>query len=114
MRDPAPRVLELGARMKEIVEIENVVVGRGRRPHGCLHCCDELREGRARPGPARLRSIRAVRVSGQAALDSIWVTLLGVAPLIAIRRGFIASGISRCRSMSRRPFSKRAPLNSAW
>jgi hypothetical protein len=37
-----------------------------------------LREGRARLNLARLRSIRAVRVSGQAALDSIWVTLLGV------------------------------------
>src|ERR1700748_3869079 len=103
MRDHVHRVLELGAGMKQIVEIENVVVKGGRRPHGCLHCCDELRESRARPNPARLRSIRAVPVSGQAAF-SIWVTLLGVAPLIAIRRGFIASGISRCRSMSRRPF----------
>ena len=53
-------------------------------------------------------------VSGQAALDSIWVTLLGAAPLIAIRRGFIASGISRCRSMTNRPFSTRAPLTSTW
>src|ERR1700742_559268 len=112
MRNNVPRVLELGAGMKEIVEIENVVVKGGRRPHGCLHCCDELREGRARLHPARLRSIRAVRVSGQAALDSIWVTLLGVAPLIAMRRGFIASGISRCRSMMSRPFSNRAPLTS--
>src|SRR6201996_8072065 len=40
----------------------------------------------------------AVRVFGQAALDSIWVTLLGVEPPIAMRRGFFASGISRCRS----------------
>jgi hypothetical protein len=37
MRDHVPRVLELGAGMKEIVEIENVVVKSGRRPHGCLH-----------------------------------------------------------------------------
>jgi hypothetical protein len=29
----------------------------------------------------------------QAALDSIWVTLPGAAPLMAIWRGFIASGI---------------------
>ena len=64
--------------------------------------------------PARLGSIRAVRVSCQAARDSIWVTLPGLAPLIAIRRGFIASGISRCRSMISRPFSKQAPLTSTW
>jgi hypothetical protein len=36
MRDDVPRVLELGAGMKEIVEVENVVVKGGRRPHGCL------------------------------------------------------------------------------
>jgi hypothetical protein len=29
-------MLERGARMKENVEIENVVVKGGRRPHGCL------------------------------------------------------------------------------
>jgi hypothetical protein len=44
----------------------------------------------------------------QAALASIWLTLPGAAPLIAMRRGFIASGISRCRSMISRPFSNRA------
>ena len=37
--------------------------------------------------------------SVQAALASIWVTLLGLAPLIWMRRGFMASGISRCRSI---------------
>jgi hypothetical protein len=36
MRNHVPRELELGAGMKEIVEIENVVVKGGRRPHGCL------------------------------------------------------------------------------
>ena len=42
-----PRMLEHGARMKESVEIENVVVKGGRRPHGCLQIWDELRGGRA-------------------------------------------------------------------
>ena len=36
MGDHVPRMLERGAGMKEIVEIENVVVKGGRRPHGCL------------------------------------------------------------------------------
>jgi hypothetical protein len=29
-------MLERGARMKECIEIKNVVVKGGRRPHGCL------------------------------------------------------------------------------
>lgn len=32
----SPRMLERGARMKECIEIKNVVVKGGRRPHGCL------------------------------------------------------------------------------
>src|ERR1700760_3739553 len=106
-------MFERRARMKQGIEIEDVVVMRGRRPHGRLHCCDELK-GAARDR-ARAASIDLGRaVSGQAALDSIWVTLLGVAPPIAMRRGFFASGISRCRSTTSRPFSKLAPLTSTW
>jgi hypothetical protein len=44
----------------------------------------------------------------QAALDSIWCTLAGTAPLMAIRRGFMASGISRTSSIFSRPLSKDA------
>jgi hypothetical protein len=47
MGDHVPRMLERGAGMKESVEIENVVVKGGRRPHGCLQIWDELRGGRA-------------------------------------------------------------------
>jgi hypothetical protein len=64
------------------------------------------------------RSRAAVWIVGaradQAALPSIWVKWLGLAPLMAIRRGFIASGISRCRSIISKPFSNRAPLTSTW
>jgi len=45
------RVLKRSARMKERIEIEDVIVVRGRRPHGCLHCFDKLREYRARWSP---------------------------------------------------------------
>jgi hypothetical protein len=34
MGDHVPRMLERGAGMKESVEIDNVVVESGRRPHG--------------------------------------------------------------------------------
>ena len=37
MGDHVPRMLEGGAGMKERIEIEDVVVKGGRRPHGCLH-----------------------------------------------------------------------------
>lgn len=71
---------------------------------------DEMREGRAEDPRGRRSSL--CPVSSQAALDSIWVTLLKAASLISMRRGFIVSGISRCRSITSTPFSKRAPLTS--
>jgi hypothetical protein len=71
-----PRMLEGGAGMKERSEVKDIVVECGRRPHGSLHCCDELREARARCGPRAASIDQVVCVSGQAALDSIWVTLL--------------------------------------
>jgi hypothetical protein len=47
----------------------------------------------------------------QAALASIWWTLSALdAPLMAIRRGFMASGISRTSSILSKPLSKLAPL----
>ena len=50
----------------------------------------------------------------QAALASICWTLLAGAPVMAIRRGFMASGICRTSSIFKRPLSKAAPLTSTW
>ena len=36
MRDHIPRVLESGAGMKQVIDIEYIVVDSGRRPHDCL------------------------------------------------------------------------------
>jgi len=36
MGDYVPWMFECGAGMKESVEIENLVIEGGRRPHGCL------------------------------------------------------------------------------
>jgi hypothetical protein len=47
----------------------------------------------------------------QAAMASIWWTFSAVdAPLMAIRRGFMASGISRTSSILSKPLSKVAPF----
>ena len=92
MRDHVPRMVEHRAGMDDGIKIEDVVIESGRRPHGSPPLVDELK-GRA-GCPARPMILRA-DVSGQAALDSIWVTLASVAPPIAMRRGFLASGISR-------------------
>jgi hypothetical protein len=43
VEDHISRVLERGAGMEERIEVEDVVVGRGRRPHGRLLLMDELR-----------------------------------------------------------------------
>ena len=91
-----------GAGVLQRLEVEDVVVGGGRRPHGIFQFEDD--RGR-RPGfgppPERV---------DQAALDSIWCTLDCDAPLMAIRRGFMASGISRTSSIFSRPLSKDASL----
>jgi hypothetical protein len=47
MKDHVPRVFESGAGMKQVIEIEYVVVNSGRRPHGYLQYLDELRDCRA-------------------------------------------------------------------
>ena len=84
------------------LEVEDVVVGGGRRPHGIFHFEDDWgRRPGCGPPPERV---------DQAALDSIWCTLDCGAPLMAIRRGFMASGISRTSSIFSRPLSKDASL----
>ena len=95
-------VLEDGAGVKERLKVENVVVGGGRRPHGFLRSKTSRAAARS---PGRRDSAFA-----QAALDSIWCTLACAAPLMAIRRGFMASGISRTSSIFSRPLSKDASL----
>lgn len=73
-----------------------VFVKSGRRPHELPPFLRRVQEGPR--GESRAAEIDPAAVSGQAALDSIWVTLPGAVPPIAMRRGFFASGISRCRS----------------
>ena len=61
MRDHVFRVIELRAGMKQIIEIENIVVG-GRRPHGFAPFKDELRNCRAGlPRAAQTDADRLVR-----------------------------------------------------
>jgi hypothetical protein len=82
-----PWVIKYRRGMKQRINIEHIVGGR--RPHGLLHFIDEVRMPRALPraAPSEMRT--------QAALASSCWTLLGV-PSMAMRRGFMASGI--CRS----------------
>jgi hypothetical protein len=74
------------------------------------------RHERARHADARRLLIRSggARLSSYAALGSSCSTLDALGALIAIRRGFIASGISRTNSTWSRPLSNRAPLTSTY
>ena len=87
---------------------EDVVVVRGRRPHGRLL----MAWTRGCGAGARRREWSIAEGSGRPGLD-LGDVAWGHA-VIAIRRGFIASGISRWRLMISRPFSNRAPLTSTW
>lgn len=69
MREHIPRVIEPGARMKEIVEIENVVGERGRRPHGCLLFETGLRKSRAGSSRAAWIKLRSWPRSGGLGLN---------------------------------------------
>jgi hypothetical protein len=71
---------------------------------------------RARHADARRHLMRSgeARLSSYAALGSSCSTLDALGVLIAIRRGFIASGISRTNSTWSRPLSNRAPLTSTY
>src|SRR5215212_11653552 len=64
----------------------------------------------SRGGTAATGGVAFENAAGQAALVSISRTLESDDPLIAIRRGFIASGISRISSIFNMPLSNAAPL----
>jgi len=80
----------------------NVVVGRGCQPHVFL------RSKMIGTTAAHWHGCRGTVT--QATLASSLCRLSGVAPLMAICRGFMASGISRTSSILSRPLSNVAPL----
>ena len=80
--------------MKKVIKIKNVVVVCRRRPHGYL-LTEDPGGGDAARFAARL-SLSNHYLFDQAALAaSIRLTFFAPAPSIAMRRGFMASGISR-------------------
>ena len=102
MRHHVLGMLEDGAGVQERLKIEDVVVSAVVCRMVPLHSMTSGTAARRLPG--RRRSFP------QAALASSLRGLAGVAPLMAICRGFMASGISRSSSILSRPLSKVASL----
>jgi len=79
-----------------------------------FHLQVDAQRGAQTRAPRHLGRSQIARSDLQAASLVDWTsrTLLELA--IGIARGFIASGISRTRSMCKSPFSRLAPLTCTW
>jgi hypothetical protein len=95
-------MLEDRARVQKRLKVETLSVAVVGRMLSSIEKTSWRRPETTKPGRRRALA--------QAAFESSWCTLACEAPLMAIRRGFMASGISRTSSILSRPLSNDAFL----